>query len=140
VAYKLGKCCNPIFGDDMFGFVTVGSGITIHRTSCPNANRLMQQYPYRVLHAKWRQQADADSFQAVLKISANNEVGMQQKISEVVDKYVAGGAVRSFQLGANRGQLEGQLCVFIKNVKQLETLLYHLRNTKGVIRATRVGQ
>ncbi|MDR3296802.1 MAG: RelA/SpoT family protein [Prevotellaceae bacterium] len=140
VAYKLGKCCNPIFGDDMFGFVTVGSGVTIHRTSCPNAERLMQQYPYRVLHAKWRQQDDADSFQAVLKISANNEVGMQQKLSEVVDKYAAGGAVRSFQLEANRGQLEGQMRVFIKNVKQLETLLYHLRSTKGVIKAARVGQ
>ncbi len=52
--YKLARCCNPLHGDEVFGFVTVSAGITIHRTSCPNANRLREQYPYRVISAKWR--------------------------------------------------------------------------------------
>ncbi|MDR3366992.1 MAG: RelA/SpoT family protein [Prevotellaceae bacterium] len=138
VDYKLGKCCNPIFGDDVFGFVTVGSGITIHRTSCPNAERLLNRYDYRVIPAKWRQQADTDSFQAVIKISASNGIGLQQKLSEVVDTYAAG-AIRSVQLTQSRGMLEGQLRVFVKNVKQLDTLLYHLRNVKEVHKAVRVG-
>ncbi|MDR0414201.1 MAG: RelA/SpoT family protein [Prevotellaceae bacterium] len=138
VEYKLGKCCNPICGDDVFGFVTVGSGITIHRTSCPNADRLLNLYAYRVIPAKWRKMADSDSFQAVIKISATNEVGLQQKLSDVVDTCAAG-AIRSLQLSLNRGMLEGQMRVFVKNVKQLDTLLHHLRTTKGVHRAARVG-
>ncbi|MDR1417406.1 MAG: RelA/SpoT family protein [Prevotellaceae bacterium] len=138
VEYKLGKCCNPIYGDDIFGFVTVGSGITIHRTSCPNAERLFDLYAYRVIPAKWRQQADSGSFQAVIKISAGNEVGIQQKLSDVVDSC-APGAIRSLQLTLNRGMLEGQMRVFVKNVKQLDFLLYHLRNTKGLHKAVRVG-
>jgi GTP pyrophosphokinase len=136
VDYKLGKCCNPIYGDDVFGFVTVGSGITIHRTSCPNAERLLNRYAYRVIPAKWRQQADADSFQAVIKISASNGVGLQQKLSDVVDAYAAG-AIRSVQLTQSRGMLEGQLRVFVKNVKHLDTILYHLRNVKEVHKAVR---
>ncbi|MDR0710899.1 MAG: RelA/SpoT family protein [Prevotellaceae bacterium] len=138
VDYKLGKCCNPIYGDDVFGFVTVGSGITIHRTSCPNAERLLNRYDYRVIPAKWRQQADTDSFQAVIKISASNGIGLQQKLGEVVDTYAAG-AIRSVQLTQSKGMLEGQLRVFVKNVKQLDTLLYHLRNIKEVHKAMRIG-
>jgi GTP pyrophosphokinase len=138
VEYKLGKCCNPIYGDDVFGFVTVGSGVTIHRTSCPNAERLLSRYAYRVIPAKWRQQADADAFQAVIKISASNGVGLQQKLADVVDAYAAG-AIRSVQLAQSKGMLEGQMRVFVKNVKQLDTLLYHLRNVKEVHKATRVG-
>lgn len=138
VDYKLGKCCNPIYGDDVFGFVTVGSGVTIHRTSCPNAARLLSCYPYRVIPARWRQQADADSFQAVIKISATNGIGLQQKLSEVVDTYAAG-AVRSVQLTQSKGMLEGYLRVFVKNVKQLDTLLYHLRNVKEVHKAARMN-
>jgi GTP pyrophosphokinase len=138
VEYKLGKCCNPIYGDDVFGFVTVGSGVTIHRTTCPNAARLLNQYAYRVIPAKWRQQADSSSFQAVIKVSAANEIGLQQKLGEVVDTYAAG-AVRSVQLTQSRGMLEGQMRVFVKNVKQLDTLIYHLRSTKGVHKAVRVG-
>jgi GTP pyrophosphokinase len=138
VEYKLGKCCNPIYGDDIFGFVTVGSGVTIHRASCPNAERLLNLYAYRVIPARWRQQADSDSFQAVIKISASNEVGMQQKLGDAVD-FCAAGAIRSLQLSLNRGALEGQMRVFVKNVKQLDALLYHLRSTKGVHKAVRVG-
>ncbi|MDR2813980.1 MAG: RelA/SpoT family protein [Prevotellaceae bacterium] len=138
VDYKLGKCCNPIYGDDVFGFVTVGSGVTVHRTSCPNAERLLNRYDYRVIPAKWRKQADADSFQAVIKISASNGIGLQQKLGEVVDTYAAG-AIRSMQLSQNRGMLEGQLRVFVKNLKQLDTLLYHLRNVKEVHKAVRMG-
>jgi GTP pyrophosphokinase len=116
----------------------VGSGITIHRTSCPNAERLLNRYGYRLIPAKWRQQADTDSFQAVIKISASNRIGLQQKLSEVVDTYAAG-AIRSAQLTQNKGMLEGELRVFVKNVKQLDALLYHLRNIKEVHKAVRVG-
>ncbi len=137
VDYKLAKCCSPIYGDDVFGFVTVGSGITIHRTSCPNAERLLEHYGYRVLPAKWRQQADADSFQAVIKIVANDEIGLQQRISDTVS--VAHGVIRSVQLVPSRGIVDGQMQVYVKNAKQLEMLLFRLSHLKGVQKATRVG-
>ena len=63
--YKLAKCCNPIHGDEIFGFITVGAGITIHRTDCPNAQRLRRNYPYRILEARWRDEA-----QGAFRVSA----------------------------------------------------------------------
>ncbi len=137
VDYKLAKCCSPIYGDDVFGFVTVGSGITIHRTSCPNAGRLLEQYAYRVIPAKWRQQADADSFQAVIKIVAGDEICLQQRLSDAVS--AAHGVIRGMQLAPHRGTVEGQMQVYVKNAKQLEMLLFRLSHLKGVQKAVRVG-
>ena len=71
IEYKLAKCCNPIKGDDIFGFVTISSGITIHRTDCPNAARLKENYPYRVMEARWRSNADG-SFRATIAIVAQD--------------------------------------------------------------------
>lgn len=135
VEYKLAKCCSPIYGDDVFGFVTIGSGITIHRTSCPNAGRLIGQYAYRVIPAKWRTQTAADSFQALIKIVATDEIGLQHRLSEAVS--AAHGVIRSMQLVPARGMVEGQMQVFVKNAKQLETLLFRLSHLKGVQKAVR---
>jgi GTP pyrophosphokinase len=137
VEYKLGKCCSPVYGDDVFGFVTIGSGITIHRTTCPNAERLISQYGYRIIPAKWRQQEDAGSFQAIIKITANDEVGITQKIAEVVNATQC--VIRTVQLTPIKGILEGSVRVFVKNVKQLDMLLYKLNHLKGVIKATRMN-
>ena len=67
IEYKLAKCCNPIKGDDIFGFVTISSGITIHRTDCPNARRMRENYPYRVIDARWRQTAGG-AFRVTIRI------------------------------------------------------------------------
>ena len=69
IEYKLAKCCNPIYGDEVFGFVTINSGITIHRTDCPNARRMRENYPYRVVEARWRQSAEG-AFRVMIRIVA----------------------------------------------------------------------
>ncbi len=75
VAYKFAKCCNPIFGDEIFGFVTIKDGIKIHRVNCPNALRLLERYEYRVISAKWVDRDDHKSFQTSIKIIAYEEPG-----------------------------------------------------------------
>ncbi|MEG3047349.1 MAG: RelA/SpoT family protein, partial [Mucinivorans sp.] len=84
--YKMAKCCNPIFGDDIFGFVTIHSGITIHRTSCPNAARLRSQYPYREIPARWRKEAESTSgaFLATIKVSGDDSQGMASSITDTI--------------------------------------------------------
>ncbi|MGL5914194.1 MAG: RelA/SpoT family protein, partial [Bacteroidales bacterium] len=137
VEYKFGKCCTPVYGDDIFGFVTIGSGITIHRTNCPNADRLLAQYDYRVIPAHWQQQENTNLFQVQIKIVGNNEAGLQFRITNVTNNYAVGG-IRTFTLEKQKDKLEGKFRVLIKNAQQLEALLYQLRMTKGVERVQRL--
>ncbi|MGL5959906.1 MAG: ACT domain-containing protein, partial [Bacteroidales bacterium] len=123
--------------DDIFGFVTIGSGITIHRTNCPNADRLLAQYDYRVIPAHWQQQENTNLFQVQIKITGNNEAGLQHRITEVASNYIVGG-IRAFTLEKHKTKLEGSIRVLIKNAQQLEALLYQLRMTKGVERVQRI--
>ena len=83
IQYKLAKCCNPIKGDDVFGFVTISAGITIHRCDCPNAKRMRENYPYRVIDARWRQSAEG-AFRVTIRIVAADTTGMANHITETV--------------------------------------------------------
>ena len=83
IDYKLSTCCNPIPGDDVFGFVTVGEGIKIHRVSCPNAMQLMSNYAYRIVKAKWTNQKQI-AFLAGIRMTGIDEVGIVNKISKVL--------------------------------------------------------
>ena len=74
VDYKLAKCCSPIFGDSIFGFVTVSEGIKIHRTTCPNARQLVERYNYRILKAQWTKNAGKQSFQSTNKVIGFDEM------------------------------------------------------------------
>ena len=80
--YRLGKCCNPIRGDEVFGFVTVGAGITIHRVDCPNAMRLKANYPYRVMEARWRKSSNTGAFIVTIKVMADDSTGMANYITD----------------------------------------------------------
>ena len=82
--YKLSKCCNPVFGDSVFGFVTISEGIKIHRTSCPNAHNMMARYPYRVVAARWTKSKTSPSFVASVKITGVEDIGMVNKIADVI--------------------------------------------------------
>ncbi|MBO7194729.1 MAG: bifunctional (p)ppGpp synthetase/guanosine-3',5'-bis(diphosphate) 3'-pyrophosphohydrolase, partial [Alistipes sp.] len=85
IEYKLAKCCNPIKGDAIFGFVTIASGITIHRTDCPNAARLRENYPYRIMDAQWRNNADG-SFRATISIVSQDIPGVANQITEIITR------------------------------------------------------
>ena len=94
--YKMAKCCNPVFGDDVFGFVTRSQGITIHRESCPNASRLKERYGYRVQKVVWQDNPGSGSFQAGIKIETEPDHALLSKIMDVITQFKA--SIRSFNV------------------------------------------
>jgi GTP diphosphokinase / guanosine-3',5'-bis(diphosphate) 3'-diphosphatase len=138
IDYKLARCCKPILGDDIFGFVTIGEGIKIHRTSCPNAPSLHARYGYRVVKARWKQATTAvGSFQTTIKVTGYDELGMLNKISEVISKDLKVN-IRSFSIGSANGMFEGTIQLYVFDTKHLEMLLYRLSKIKGIVKAIRV--
>ncbi|WP_321290366.1 RelA/SpoT family protein [uncultured Sunxiuqinia sp.] len=136
VNHKLAPCCNPIFGDQIFGFVTIKEGIKIHRRSCPNAKQLIERYPYRVIPARWRDSEKRSSFQATIRVSGTDDGGIVTQISHVISKDVSV-QMRSINIDAENGEFEGTLRVFVNNLEHLDFLLKKLQNIKGVINVSR---
>lgn len=137
IDYKLAKCCNPIFGDDVFGFVTVSEGIKIHRTSCPNANQLHNRWGYRIVKAKWTGTSKAGAFQSTIKITGADELGILNRISEVISKDLKVN-MRNLAINSKNGLFEGVIQLYVEDTKHLEMLLYRLGKVQGVHRAVRV--
>ena len=137
IDYKLAKCCNPIFGDDVFGFVTVSEGIKIHRTSCPNANQLHNRWGYRIVKAKWKGTSKAGAFQSTIKITGADELGILNRISEVISKDLKVN-MRNLAINSKNGLFEGVIQLYVEDTKHLEMLLYRLGKVQGVHRAVRV--
>ncbi len=137
IDYKLARCCNPIFGDNIFGFVTISEGIKIHRTNCPNAPQLNARWGYRIVKAKWRESKMVGSFQTTIKINGFDELGIINKISEVISNDLKVN-MRSIAINSSKGLFEGRIQVFVSDIKNLETLLYKLNNIKGVQKAVRL--
>ncbi|WP_339736731.1 RelA/SpoT family protein [uncultured Sunxiuqinia sp.] len=136
VNHKLAPCCNPIFGDPIFGFVTISDGIKIHRRSCPNAKQLFERYPYRVIPARWRDSKKRSSFQATIRLSGTDETGIVANISHVIAKDI-GVQMRSINIDSVNGEFEGTLRVFVNNLEHLDFLMHKLQNIKGVLNVSR---
>lgn len=136
VIYKLAQCCNPIFGDEIFGFVTIREGIKIHRANCPNARQMFERYPYRFIKAKWRQTKQHNSFQATIHLSGTDRHGIIGDISYIIAKDV-GVQMRSINVDSRNGEFEGTLRVFVNNVEHLEFLIHKLKNIKGIQHVSR---
>ncbi len=139
VDYRLAKCCNPIPGDAIFGFVTIGEGIKIHRETCPNANRLREKYGYRVMRAKWREETESGAFLVTIKIVGFDELGMVSNISEIVSKEMKLN-MRAIAIESKGNSFVGTLKVLIEHTSQLGNLLNRLQKIKGVQRAIRVNR
>ena len=138
IEYKLAKCCNPIKGDDIFGFVTISSGITIHRSDCPNAARLKENYPYRVMEARWRSNADG-SFRATINIVAQDVAGIANHITEVITKELKLN-MRSFNFSSRGdGTAVGSVSVEVPSAAVVDMLIHSIMRVKGVQRAYRVN-
>lgn len=136
VIYKLAQCCNPIFGDEIFGFVTIREGIKIHRENCPNAKQMFERYPYRFIKAKWRLTKQSNSFQATIHMSGSDRQGIVGDISYIIAKDV-GVQMRSINVDSKNGTFEGTLRVFVNNVEHLEFLMHKLKNIKGIQHVSR---
>ena len=137
VDYKLAKCCNPIFGDSIFGFVTVSEGIKVHRTNCPNARQMVERYNYRIIKAQWTKSAAKQSFQATIKVSGVDEIGMLNKITDIISKDLRV-RMRSISMDSNEGMFDGKLKLFVDSTKHLDMLMSKLKREKGILKVTRV--
>ena len=137
VNYKLSKCCNPIPGDAVFGFVTISSGITIHRKSCPNAKSLNERYNYRLLDVKWREAKDASTFQTTIKLSGRDVLGLVGEITKVISGDLKVN-MRSISFDSRDGHFDGKIIVQIKDTDHLEQLIHKLGKIHGVEKVYRV--
>jgi guanosine-3',5'-bis(diphosphate) 3'-pyrophosphohydrolase len=133
--YKLSKCCNPVFGDKIFGFVTISEGIKIHRTACPNAHYMIARFPYRVVVARWTESKSLPSFKSAIKITGIEDLGIVNKIADVIaeDKV----SLRSFNYNMDDGLFEGILIIMVPNNNILQGIIRKIRNIKGVHKAIR---
>ena len=136
--FTLAKCCNPIYGDDIFGFVTRGNGIKIHRRSCPNAPILRERFGYRIVKAQWAGESATSSnvYPITLHIVGNDDLGVVNNISSIVSKEEKIN-MRSFSIDTNDGLFSGMLTLMISNAAALERLLKKLKTVKGVKNVTR---
>lgn len=130
VDYTLAKCCGPIGGDDVFGFVTVGDGIKIHRTSCPNALELMSNYGYRVVKAKWTSQQEI-AFLVGLKIEGTDRIGIINDISTVISNELKVN-MRSFNIDTENGIFIGRIKLYVNDTIHLKLLMQKLEKVSGV--------
>ncbi len=139
IEYKLARCCNPIKGDDIFGFVTVASGITIHRSDCPNAQRLKENYPYRVMEAQWRQNTDG-AFRATIAVMAHDTSGLAAQITEVITRDMKLN-IRMLNFSSRGdGTVAGTVAVEVMSASQVDSLISALQRIKGVQKAYRLNK
>lgn len=135
--YSLAKCCNPLPGDSIFGFITVGEGVKVHRVNCPNATRLMSQYGYRIIPTQWRTDGYNKKFEAKLSVSGIDDVGIVSRITDIISKDMEVNMKSINIRGNDDGTFEGQLEVFLHDLAHLEQLIEKLRGTHQYIQVKR---
>ena len=135
--YRMARCCNPVFGDDVFGFVTRESGIKIHRITCPNAARLIENFPYRIQKVRWADSPSSGSFQVTLKITADQESEALNKIMEVVGTFKA--SVRTINVSENQRQGTNEITMklLVPSNLELDKILSQIRAQKHVMKVNR---
>jgi GTP pyrophosphokinase len=136
IDYKLATCCNPISGDDVFGFITVDEGIKIHRTNCPNAMNLMSKHGYRIVKAKWTEKQDI-AFLAGIMINGVDEVGVVNNITKVISNELKVN-MRSISIDSNEGLFQGTIMLFVRDTEHLIKLMGKLRQVNGILSVSRI--
>ncbi len=130
INYRLSRCCNPIFGDNVFGFVSAEGAIKIHRTDCPNAMHIKQKYPYRVIRTRWSGKV-GNQFAATLKIVGNDDIGIVTNISSIINKE-KDVALRNISIESRDGIFSGFLVVGINDTAALNNIIKKIKTVKGV--------
>ena len=138
IDYRMAKCCNPVFGDDVFGFVTRTEGIKIHRMSCPNAGRLMDMYPYRIQKVKWSDNPSTGNFQTGLRVTAALEPYVINEIMDIVNSFRA--SIRMFNVAENNRQstYEITMKIAVPSNLELDKVTSQIRNLRNVIKISRM--
>ncbi|MGK0412472.1 MAG: guanosine-3',5'-bis(diphosphate) 3'-pyrophosphohydrolase [Polaribacter sp.] len=136
--YKLSKCCNPIPGDKVFGFLTINDGIKVHKRNCPNAISLQSNYAYRVMLAKWIDSTKQD-FKIVLHISGVDNSGIVNNVTRIISSNI-GVFIHSINISGDEGVFDGKLSLSIKNISQLNKLIKRIQKVDGVKNVERVNK
>ena len=136
--YRMSKCCNPVFGDDVFGFVTRTEGIKIHRMGCPNAARLLERYPYRIQKVRWSSNPSTSSFQTSLKITSLQEPSVINEIMTVISQFKA--SVRNFNVSDDdrHGSYEISMKISVPSNTELDKIISQLRLIRNVSKVSRL--
>ena len=138
IDYRMAKCCSPVFGDDVFGFVTRTEGIKIHRISCPNAARLMDMYPYRIQKVKWSESPSSGNFQTGLRVIAALEPSVINDIMDIINSFRA--SLRMFNVNENdrQGTYDITLKLAVPSNLELDKVISQIRNLRNVIKISRM--
>jgi len=136
IDYKMSPCCNPIPGDEVFGFITINEGIKIHRTNCPNAIQLMSNYAYRIVKARWTGQQQI-AFLAGIRITGADDVGVVNNITKIISNELKVN-MRSISIDSKDGLFEGTIMLFVHDTEHLKKLMHKLRQLKGILRVVRI--
>lgn len=136
VDFSLAKCCHPIYGDPVFGFVTVNGGIKVHRETCPNAPELRKRFGYRIVKARWSGKSGGQ-YSITLKVIGNDDLGIVNNITSIISKEEKI-AMRSINIDSDDGLFNGTLVIQLDDVNKLEALLKKLRAIKGVKQVNRL--
>lgn len=134
--YKLSSCCNPIPGDDVFGFVTINEGIKVHKKDCPNAISMQSNYAYRIIQAKWIDSSQ-EEFKAVLKITGMDILGLTNDLTKVISSQMNVN-IQSISLSSEAGIFNGQVTVVVQNNTILKKLIDNIKKVDGIDKVTRV--
>ncbi|MFC3333979.1 RelA/SpoT family protein [Flavobacterium palustre] len=134
--YKLSTCCNPIPGDQVFGFVTINEGIKVHKKDCPNAISLQSNYAYRIMPAKWIDSSQQE-FKAILNITGMDTIGLTNELTKVISNNMNVN-IQSISLSGDAGLFKGQLTVIVQNITILKKLIDNIKKIDGIDRVTRV--
>ena len=131
VDFRLAKCCNPIYGDDVFGFVSVVGGIKIHRTDCPNAPQMISRFGYRMVKARWSGKSAGSQYPITLHIVGHDDIGIVTNITSLISKE-KNISLRSISIDSNAGLFQGNLTIMVNDTNELEVIIKKIRLIKGV--------
>ena len=135
IQYSLAKCCNPIPGDDVFGFVSTGKGLIIHRTNCPNATQLLANYGHRVVKTKWAKNKEI-SFLTGLRIIGLDDVGVVNKITNIISGELKIN-IAALTIESTEGLFQGTIKVYVHDKDELELLVDKIKSLNGIQRVDR---
>ncbi|MEB8329612.1 RelA/SpoT family protein [Flavobacteriaceae bacterium KMM 6897] len=134
--YKLSQCCNPIPGDDVFGFVSVNEGIKVHKKNCPNAIALQSNYAYRIISAKWIDSSQ-EEFTAEIRLTGIDDLGLVSDITEIISDNMNVN-MRNLNFSTDGGTFSGKITVVVKNNSILKKLIENLKQLKGIDKVSRI--
>ena len=134
--YKLSNCCNPIPGDQVFGFLTINDGIKVHKKNCPNALSMQSNYAYRIMPAKWIDSTQQE-FTAIIQLNGIDNIGLVNKITRVISESMHVN-MKKLNFDSDSGVFQGKITVVVKNTNLVNKLMERLKKINGIEKVSRV--